>query len=74
MDYVNNIMAEGFSITQLLSQLHDAIVNSDDLSDRQKSVICEKMAVSEARLIDGASEYIQLLDITSVFMNQISKS
>ena len=72
-DFVEDIMSEGFSLTQVISQVHDKIVCEEGLSDTQKSVICEKLAVAEARLIDGASEYLQLLDIATVIMSQLSK-
>ena len=71
--FVDNFMAEGFSITQVISQIHEAVVLKENLSDLQKSSICEKLAVSEARLIDGSCEYLQLLDIISEIMHQLSK-
>ena len=37
---------DGFAASQVLSQLHDNIVINESLSDKQKSIICEKMAVS----------------------------
>ena len=55
-------------------QVHDTVVESDSMTDNQKSAICEKLAVSEARLLDGASEFLQMLDIISFIMNQLSKS
>ena len=70
--YVNDITCEGFSGAQLIMQLHDRIVISDDFSDLQKSVICEKLAVCSSRLLDGANEYLQLLDLCSTMMNQVS--
>ena len=73
-DFVENLVAEGFSVTQFISQLHDKVTTDQDLSDHQKSSICEKLAIAEARLIDGANEYLQLLDITTLVMNQLSKS
>lgn len=36
---------EGYAATQILTQLHDAILEQD-LGDKQKSAIAEKMAVS----------------------------
>jgi len=39
-------MAEGHSAGQIILQLHDCIVPSDTLNDRQKSAICERVAVS----------------------------
>merc|ERR1712038_1351551 len=59
-DFVEHLMAEGFSVTQIISQLHDTVTSDQDLTDHQKSSICEKLAIAEARLIDGANEYLQL--------------
>jgi len=73
-DFVKDLSAEGFSITRIISQVHDTVVGSDKMTDHQKSAICEKLAVSEARLLDGASECLQMLDIISFIMNQLSKS
>lgn len=39
-------MFEGHSAAQIITQLHDKIVQLDNLNDQQKSVICEKLAVS----------------------------
>lgn len=71
--FVDEFMAEGFSLTQVISQIHDSVVDGPSLTDQQKSTICEKLAVAEGRLIDGASEYLQLLDIISLIMSQLSQ-
>lgn len=42
-----NIVDEGYAATQILSQLHESIIEQD-LSDKQKSAITEKMAVSDS--------------------------
>ena len=42
------------------------------LSDRQKSAVCETLAVNEFRLLDGASEYLQLVDLCAVLMKTIA--
>lgn len=41
---------EGYAATQILGQLHESIIEQE-LSDKQKSAITEKMAVSDT---DGA--------------------
>ncbi len=38
---------EGYAATQILSQLHESIIEND-LNDKQKSAITEKMAVSNS--------------------------
>ena len=40
------MIAEGYSASQTLSQLHDRLVSMETLSDKQKSVVAEKMGVS----------------------------
>ncbi len=46
---------EGYAATQILSQLHESIIEQD-LSDKQKSAITEKMAVSESGGAPGILE------------------
>lgn len=41
-----NLINDGYAVAQLVSQLHDAVVESENYSDKQKSVIVEKLAVS----------------------------
>jgi len=43
-------MADGHSAGQIILQLHDRIVVSESLNDRQKSAICERLAVSWLQL------------------------
>ncbi|KAL4583286.1 hypothetical protein LXL04_007856 [Taraxacum kok-saghyz] len=59
---VNNVIAEGYPVTQMLSQLFDLVVESDHVSDEQKATICKKLGESDKCLVDGADEYLQLLD------------
>uniref|UniRef100_A0A3Q4HEZ2 Replication factor C (activator 1) 4 n=1 Tax=Neolamprologus brichardi TaxID=32507 RepID=A0A3Q4HEZ2_NEOBR len=42
---VRNMVDEGYAATQILTQLHECVIEQD-LSDKQKSTITEKMAVS----------------------------
>ncbi|KAL7585723.1 replication factor C subunit 2 [Lactuca sativa] len=62
---VNNVIAEGYPVSQILSQLFDLVVESDDVSDEQKARICRKLGESDKCLVDGADEYLQLLDACS---------
>ncbi len=39
-------MLEGHSGAQVLNQIHDVLVTSDELTDKQKSAIFERIAVS----------------------------
>ncbi|XP_074988194.1 replication factor C subunit 4 isoform X2 [Caretta caretta] len=40
-----NLINEGYAVAQLINQLHDDIVEREDLPDQQKSVIAEKLAM-----------------------------
>ncbi|KAG7515074.1 replication factor C subunit 4 [Solea senegalensis] len=70
---VRDMVDEGYAATQILSQLHDAIIEQE-LSDRQKSAITEKMAVVGKCLTDGADENLQLLSLCSVIMQQSTQT
>lgn len=71
---VEDLVLEGFAASQLFNQMHDIIVTSDAYSDKQKSVICEKLAVCEHRLLDGADEYLQIMDLCNTIMVQVCKA
>lgn len=70
---VNEITSEGHPICQLLLQIHDDVISSATLSDLDKALICEKIAVADQSLVDGASEALQLLDVASFIMRRVRK-
>ena len=43
--HVRELIAEGYCASQTLSQLHDKVVAMDSLTDKQKSIIAERMGV-----------------------------
>uniref|UniRef100_M3ZXT3 Replication factor C (activator 1) 4 n=1 Tax=Xiphophorus maculatus TaxID=8083 RepID=M3ZXT3_XIPMA len=73
IEIVGNMVNEGYAATQILSQLHDCILEKD-ITDKQKSAISEKMAVVGKCLADGADEYLQMLSLCSVIMQQAGQS
>ncbi|CAJ1059646.1 replication factor C subunit 4 [Xyrichtys novacula] len=70
---VRNMVDKGYAATQILSQLHESIIESD-LTDKQKSAITVKMAVVAKCLSDGADEYLQMLSLFSVIMQETSQN
>ncbi|BBM98161.1 replication factor C subunit 2/4 [Marchantia polymorpha subsp. ruderalis] len=62
---VTNIIAEGHPASQILSQLFDIVVKASDITDEQKARILERIAETDKALIDGADEFLQLLDVSS---------
>uniref|UniRef100_A0A671UTT1 Replication factor C (activator 1) 4 n=1 Tax=Sparus aurata TaxID=8175 RepID=A0A671UTT1_SPAAU len=72
-EIAGNMVDEGYAATQILSQLHESIIEQD-LNDKQKSAITEKMAVVGKCLSDGADEYLQMLSLCSVIMQEASQN
>ncbi|KAI2658916.1 Replication factor C subunit 4 [Labeo rohita] len=70
---VKDLIDQGYAATNVLNQLHDAVID-EKLSDKQKSVITEKMAEVDKCLADGADEYLQLLSLCSVIMQQATQN
>ncbi|KAF6024180.1 RFC4 [Bugula neritina] len=66
--FIQQVIADGFAANQLLSQLHDAIIANEQLGDSQKAKVMEKISLCDKRLMDGACEYFQLLDVTCEMM------
>ncbi|CAB1331903.1 unnamed protein product [Coregonus sp. 'balchen'] len=73
IEIAGNMVDEGYAATQILNQLHEAIIE-EELNDKQKSAITEKMAVVDKCLVDGADEYLQMLSLCSVIMQQATQS
>ncbi|KAF5193504.1 Replication factor c subunit, partial [Thalictrum thalictroides] len=68
---VNNLIAEGYPISQMFLQLMEVIVEANDITDKQKARICSKLGEADKCLIDGADEYMQLLDVASNTMRAL---
>ncbi|CAB3369084.1 Hypothetical predicted protein [Cloeon dipterum] len=66
--FVNNILLEAYSASQIMLQLHDRILDKDDLNDESKAVVCEKIAICMAALERGADEYLQLMALMCTMM------
>ncbi|KAG8437290.1 hypothetical protein GDO86_008118 [Hymenochirus boettgeri] len=73
-DVVKNLINNGHAATQLINQLHDMIVERGDLTDKQKGVITEKLAEIDKCLSDGADEYLQMLSLFAVVMQQMTRN
>lgn len=67
---VQDILAEGYSSSQIISQLFDQLVDHKEINDHQKSEVAERLALIDKRLIDGGDEYLQLMDVCTLMMEQ----
>lgn len=71
---LQDLINEGHAATQLVNQLHDAIVENESLSDKQKSIITEKLAEVDKCLADGADEHLQLMSLCATVMQQLTQN
>lgn len=61
--FVEEMLTEAYSASQVIAQLQRYIVFSQDVSDKKKSSICEKLGLCSWRLLEGSSEFVQLIDL-----------
>jgi len=62
----NAVIAAGYPVDQLFPALLQLVVASEDVTDIGRAQICARMAEAEAKLIEGADEWLQLMDVMSV--------
>lgn len=60
--FVRDFMYEAYSISQFFDQINDLIVSDDSITNGQKSIIFDKLGEASFRLLNGGSEYIQLMN------------
>ncbi|KAE8352100.1 hypothetical protein BDV28DRAFT_158163 [Aspergillus coremiiformis] len=60
---ITDIVADGWSATQLLGQLYGRVVYNDAIPDIQKNKIVMVFSEMDKRLIDGADEHLSILDV-----------
>lgn len=72
-EFVSDLIASGYSGSQFLLELHEWLIDCDQslLSDDNKSVISERIAFNDKRLLDGADELLQVLDVGALVIDVI---
>jgi len=71
--FIKNMIRSGFSATQIVLQLHDKLAVHESMTDNQKAVVMEKVAVTDQCLCEGADEYLQLMALCTVLMDQVTR-
>jgi replication factor C subunit 2/4 len=56
------IISSSYPIHIIFKEMNNIVINNKLINDKMKSMICFHFANTEKRLIDGADEYLQLLD------------
>lgn len=60
---VDRIIRNGYAVDYFIEQFIEIIINDDDITDDMKKKISYHFSDCQKKLIDGADEYIQLMDI-----------
>ncbi|KAK9780802.1 putative Replication factor C subunit 2 [Seiridium cardinale] len=60
---VEEMVADGWSATQVVSQLYQTVVQDETIPDLQKSKITLVFSEVDKRLVDGADEHLSILDL-----------
>ncbi|KAK2719598.1 replication factor C subunit 4-like [Artemia franciscana] len=72
--FIEDFTCEGYSVSQLQNQVFERIIDLPEITDKQKAMICERLALSDFRLADGADEYLQMLDIGCTIMKALCEA
>ncbi|XP_066599057.1 replication factor C subunit 4 [Prorops nasuta] len=62
-EVIDNFMLEAYAALQIIEQMSEKVINDNSFSDQQKALIAEKLGECSYRLIEGGSEYMQLINI-----------
>ena len=65
ISFVDDVVAEGYAINQVIQQIGSTVVRSPHMSDLQKAKASRALSIADHRLTDGAEESIQLMYVTS---------
>ncbi|KAH6646438.1 P-loop containing nucleoside triphosphate hydrolase protein [Truncatella angustata] len=60
---VEDMVADGWSATQVVSQLYQAVIQDETIPDLQKNKITLIFSEVDKRLVDGADEHLSILDL-----------
>jgi len=60
---VTDMVADGWSATQVLSQLYQSVVFTETIPDVQKNKIVLLFSEADKRLVDGSDEHLTILDL-----------
>ncbi|KAK2588501.1 hypothetical protein KPH14_001079 [Odynerus spinipes] len=71
-DFVEEFLLEAYATSQVIDQLSERVIYSNEFSDRQKSMIADKLGQCNYWLLEGGSEYIQLLDLCYIIIKAYS--
>ncbi|KAH7364565.1 P-loop containing nucleoside triphosphate hydrolase protein [Rhexocercosporidium sp. MPI-PUGE-AT-0058] len=69
---VTDMVADGWSATQVVTQLFQAIIYTEEIPDIQKNRITLIFSEADKRLVDGSDEHLIILDLALRISNVLS--
>jgi len=71
-EYVELVNRQGFPAAKIMDQFFQYTLEKNDLDDVKKAQIFRKISECNYRLMDGASEYLQLMDFGTSVMRAVA--
>jgi len=73
-DAAHRVMAEGYPVSLILPLLVDAVMGDDSLfTNLAKADVVVEIAEADKKLVDGASEFLQLLNVMGALQRNLTK-
>jgi len=72
-DTAHHVVAEGYPVALILPQLLDFVMVSEHFTNLAKAEIALRIAEADKKMVDGASELLQLLSVMSCIYEQAKK-
>jgi replication factor C subunit 2/4 len=70
---VENVILAGWNATQLISQLHDKLLESEYLDAKKKSAISWFLSEVDERLNDGSDEHLEILQLLTKVASVVNR-
>jgi replication factor C subunit 2/4 len=70
--YVEEVSRNGFPAAKIIDQFFQFTLDAQDIDDNKKAKIFMKISECNYRLLDGASEYLQLMDFGTTVMRSVA--
>lgn len=65
------LLINGYAVNTILERLLNTVIHDPSLSSNQKAIISERIANAEKKLVDGADEELQLVDVAECIHRSI---
>lgn len=65
MEYVENLLLDGYPSYELINQFFDLILNKKEVSELKRSRLLERLALAEQMLVEGSREDLQMKSMFS---------